>query len=150
LFDRLIDERLYLAEITCLDIKDIAEYKVEEPKYQDMRIDELIRYYYKFVKEKSKLIYKKSPLLKMSNAEKKTFLKGRSITEILQELDRFKEIDYLIDVVFETGNKGHLKYGCNQYLFLVVLKTAMNVFITEYLCYISMIEKFFDSDITTA
>jgi len=147
ILDRMLDDKRFVHDVSELELDYVENFKDSKTK---MRIDELVREYYRFVKAKARLYADPKCSLNVAKTAKKDFFLKLSTKKILEDS---KILDCFIDIAFnvtKTGIDGHLKYPLNQYVFLLILYTLLSVYSTQYMAMIIIIDRYFDTDITTA
>jgi len=150
LFDRLVEERCLLKEIFELNLPEIENYDAREKRYKEKNIEKLINIYLQFIQAKAKVYLKEDSSLNVPNDKLKQYFKSLNFDEIFEQNNLLEGLSFLAFEVFKTGENGHLKYKINQYAFLLVLSSLINVFSIQYVTFISIVKRFFDMEIQPA
>lgn len=146
ILDRAVDEGHFVGEIAYLEIPGVEEYQQKQQRYKERKIEELVSAYFRFIRDKADVFSRKKTCLKIPKDKRKQYFKGMPAEDILEENRALNSLYQSAFEVFNTGSSGHLKYKLNQYVFLVVLSSIMNILSTQYVAFIVIIETFFDMD----
>jgi len=146
ILDRTIDEGHFAGEIAYLEIPGVEEYQQKQQRYKERKIEELVSAYFRFIRDKADVLSRKKTCLKIPKEKRKQYFKGMQAEDILDENRALNSLYQSAFEVFNTGSSGHLKYKLNQYVFLLVLSSIMNILSTQYVAFIVIIETYFDMD----
>ncbi|KAM3131010.1 hypothetical protein pb186bvf_016928 [Paramecium bursaria] len=150
LLDRCCECRFFVQDISQLNIPHIQTFEELHPSYKNYGIDIFIRKYFNHIKTKSFLYTKKTSSFNISGEEKKNYFKSQSIENIFEE---FLLCCRLHEQIMDLGScckGGLLQFNLNQYVMLMFLFTLNNIYSTQYISVLVLLDKLLNMQLNDA
>lgn len=87
---------------------------------------------------KAKLYKDPSAPLRIKKDKRKEYFERLQPQDILEENVDLDEVVNLAVEIFKTGSDGHLEYPVNQYVFLLILHTMLDILSVQYAAFIGL------------